>query len=54
MGLYRTREQIELRAVGEGQNRTADWIGLAAFWALVPLAAWDSFGCGGGGGRCSP
>jgi len=37
-GLFRPDEQIALRVAGEGQRRRVDWIGLACFWALVPLA----------------
>jgi 4-amino-4-deoxy-L-arabinose transferase-like glycosyltransferase len=37
-GLFRPSEQIALRVAGEGQRRRVDWIGLACFWALAPLA----------------
>jgi len=37
-GVFRPGEQIAQRVSGEGQRRRVDWIGLACFWALVPLA----------------
>jgi 4-amino-4-deoxy-L-arabinose transferase-like glycosyltransferase len=36
-GLFRPEEQIRLRVAGEGQRRAMEWIGLVAFWLLVPL-----------------
>jgi 4-amino-4-deoxy-L-arabinose transferase-like glycosyltransferase len=37
-GLYEPSWEVELRAGGEGADRTTDWLGLVTFWALTPLA----------------
>jgi hypothetical protein len=39
-GLYEPSWEVELRARGEGADKTTDWLGLVAFWALTPLVVW--------------